>query len=131
MPMSKSSVSLKVGFVCAAMAAAALWPGRTSGAEALSFSEDVFPILQIRCLECHQPGGPGFEASGLDLRTYAGLMKGTKFGAIIVPGEALTSNFNAIVEGRTDIRMPHNKKKLSKCEILVLRHWVGQGARDN
>ena len=117
----------------AAVAAAVVLLGLAppAGAQAVSFRDDVFPIIQIRCLECHQPGGTGFEAIGLDLRDYEGLMKGTRFGAIIVPGRALTSNLNAIVEGRTEIRMPHKRKKLSNCEILTLRKWVSQGARDN
>jgi hypothetical protein len=46
----------------------------------ISFSEDVSPILQFHCSSCHKPGGEGFEKSGLDVTTYASLMKGTKFG---------------------------------------------------
>ena len=96
-----------------------------------SFKEDVFPVIQIRCLSCHQPGGEGFETSGLDLRSYEGLMKGTKFGSIVVPGSALESNLNVMIEGRAVIRMPHNKKPLSNCERLIFRSWVLQGARNN
>ena len=36
---------------------------------ATSFREDVFPIFKGRCVECHQPGGQGYETSGLDLTT--------------------------------------------------------------
>ncbi len=96
-----------------------------------SFKEDVYPIIQIRCLSCHQPGGAGYEASGLDLRTYESLMKGTKFGPVVVPGNVLESNLNVMVEGRAAIRMPHNKKPLSKCERMIFRSWVQQGARNN
>ena len=67
----------------------------------VSFKEEVFPIIQIRCLSCHQPGGAGYETSGLDLRSYEGLMKGTKHGSIIVPGSALESNLIAVIEQRT------------------------------
>ena len=102
-----------------------------SAAAETSFAEDVFPIIQIRCLECHQPGGPGYEASGLDMRTYEGVMKGTKHGPMVVPGNLAESNLITIVEGRAQIRMPHEKKPLSKCEQLVFRHWVQQGAKDN
>jgi len=49
----------------------------------VSFQEDVFPIFKGRCIECHQPGGQGYEKSGLDLRTYEGLMKGTKYGSMV------------------------------------------------
>lgn len=99
----------------------------------VSFKEDVFPIIEIRCLECHQPGGKGYERSGFDLRTYEGLMKGTKYGSMITPGSWIESNLLAVIDRRTasEIWMPHNKKQLSKCERLTLRRWVMQGARNN
>jgi hypothetical protein len=99
----------------------------------VSFSEDVFPIIELRCLDCHQPGGAGYETSGLDLRTYEGLMKGTEHGPMVTPGSALESNLLAVIDRRTspEIWMPHERKQLSKCERQALRFWVMQGARDN
>ena len=29
------------------------------------------------------------------------------------------------------IRMPHERKKLTKCEIDILRRWINSGAKDN
>ena len=99
----------------------------------VSYKEDVFPIIELRCLECHQPGGAGYEKSGFDLRTYEGLMKGTKHGSMVTPGNALESNLLAVIERRTspEIWMPHEKKQLSKCERQAFRFWVIQGARNN
>lgn len=116
-----------LGFVAAVLVS------RQATADHISFAEDVMPIIQIRCLECHEPGGSGYEASGLDMRTYEGLMKGTNHGPVIVPGDALTSNLNALVEWRVpaELRMPHNKKKLTHCEINIFRRWVNEGAHDN
>ncbi len=113
--------------------ASGLWVFGAAAQEAASFKEDVFPIIEIRCLECHQPGGSGYEASGLDLRTYDGLMKGTKFGPVVIPRSAFESSLIAVIDHRTDpeIRMPHNAKKLSKCERFAFRTWINQGARDN
>lgn len=104
-----------------------------AAAQETSFKEDVFPIIEIRCLECHQPGGSGYEASGLDLRTYEGLMKGTKHGPVVIPHSAFTSSLTAVIDYRVEpeIRMPHNKKQLSKCERFAFRSWINQGARDN
>jgi hypothetical protein len=115
------------------LAAGALLPGAAWAGEHVSFKEDLYPIIQIRCLACHQPGGDGYEKSGLDLRTYEGLMKGTKHGPVVVPRSAFTSNLVAVVDGRTDpeLRMPHKKKRITKCERLIFRFWVNQGARDN
>ena len=114
-----------------AMLMVALWA--SAAAAQVSFKEDVFPVIEIRCLECHQPGGSGFEASGLDMRTYEGLMKGTKNGPMITPGNAVDSNLLAVIDRRTsaEIWMPHNAKQLSKCERQALRFWVLQGAQNN
>ncbi|VBB69433.1 hypothetical protein RIEGSTA812A_PEG_906 [invertebrate metagenome] len=102
-------------------------------AEPVRFSDDVKPILKLRCVECHQPGSEGYASSGLDLRTYEGLMKGTKYGPVVIPGNAMLSNLNALVEGRTNPRllMPHKGKKLTSCEIDILRRWVNHGAPNN
>ncbi len=49
-----------------------------SGAARVSFKEDVFPIIELGCLECHQPGGKGYQRSGLDMRTYEDLRGPTR-----------------------------------------------------
>lgn len=98
-----------------------------------SFKEDVMPIFKGRCVECHTQGGKGFEASGLDLTSYAGLMKGTKFGPMIIPGDANASSLMALLDWRVSekIRMPHGGKKLSTCDRDAIRHWINEGALDN
>lgn len=133
--MSGSARSAARAAAGAAVLALAIGLTATSAGavEKISYKEDVYPILEIRCMECHQPGGAGYEASGLDLRTYASLMAGTKHGPVIIPGDPSRSNFNVLVEGRAapEIRMPHNRKPLTKCEVAILRDWVQQGALDN
>ena len=54
--------------------------------EEVTFSEDIFPVIRVRCMGCHVPGADGFEASGLDLSSYEGLMAGTNFGPMVVAG---------------------------------------------
>ncbi len=102
-------------------------------AEVVSFIDDVTPVIQLRCIECHAPGGAGFEKSGLDMSSYESLMKGTKYGPVIIPNSAFTSSLIAVIDRRTDreIWMPHKRKRLSKCERLIFRFWINQGAKDN
>lgn len=99
----------------------------------VSFSGEVKPLLDAYCVECHVPGQPGYEASGLALDGYDGLMKGTKFGPIVIPGDALSSALTMLIEGRADpsIKMPHGKAPLSADEQKTIRTWVEQGARNN
>lgn len=99
----------------------------------VSYQKDVFPILEENCLECHTAGGKGVEKSGLLMSSHAELMKGTKFGPVVVAGDPLTSVLNQVVEGRVskEIRMPHGKRALTKAEQEAIHNWVAQGARDN
>ena len=107
--------------------------GAAAAEEVVSWKLDVQPILQARCVDCHKPGGAGWDASGLDLTTYKGLMTGTKHGSIVVPGDTLSSNLLVLVEGRADpkVRMPHGQRPLLKQQIEIIRLWVKQGAKDN
>lgn len=106
---------------------------RPTHAPTVSFKEDVFPIFKGRCVDCHTPGGKGFEASGLDLSSYAGVMKGTKFGPMIIAGDPEASSLMALLDWRVapEIRMPHGTKKLSTCDRDAIRRWIDEGALDN
>lgn len=101
--------------------------------EATSFSEDVFPIFKGRCVGCHAPGQEGFEKSGLDLTSYEGVMKGTKFGPMVLPRDPDGSNLVWLLDwrGSPATRMPHGKKKLSTCDRNAIRSWIREGAKNN
>jgi hypothetical protein len=104
-----------------------------SPAPRVSFSEDVLPLLKFKCSSCHQAGGEGYEKSGLDLTSYQGVMKGTKFGPMVVPGDPETSNLMRLLDWRAsaELRMPHGKKQLSICDRDLIRTWIFDGAKDN
>ncbi len=99
----------------------------------MSFSEDVVPIFKGRCESCHQAGGEGAAKSGLDLTSYAGVMKGTKFGPMVIPGDPESSNLMLLLDWRAspELRMPHGKKQLSSCDRNAIRSWIREGAKDN
>ena len=99
----------------------------------VSFAEDILPLLKWRCGGCHQSGGEGFEKSGMDLTSYAGIMKGTKFGPMVIPRDPESSNLMLLLDWRVAaaIRMPHGKKKLSICDRDAIRAWIREGAKDN
>lgn len=116
-----------------AMSLAVLLTACSATLKDVSFSKEVQPILTRHCSECHAPGKPGFEASGLDTTGYATLMKGGKFGPLVRPGDALSSTLNMLVEGRahSSIKMPHGKEKLTDKETETLKVWVNEGAKNN
>lgn len=119
--------------VIAALMFPALAFSATSQPE-VSYKNDVAPIIHDYCLNCHEPGGKGYEKNGLDMRTYQSLMKGTQFGSVINPGNSFTSIMIQAVEGRVhaSIKMPYGMSGgLAKDKINVLKKWVDQGAKDN
>lgn len=104
-----------------------------AGQPPVSFSEDILPLLNWRCASCHQPGGEGYQKSGLDLTSYQGVMKGTKFGPMVLPGDPEMSNLMRLLDWKAapELRMPHGKKQLSSCDRDSIRTWIRQGAKDN
>ncbi|MBM3565701.1 MAG: hypothetical protein FJX42_06270 [Alphaproteobacteria bacterium] len=134
--MNRSSV-MHIGTAATIGAALFVWLGAVAPLQAaqdkVSFKEDLMPIFQGRCVSCHQPGKEGYEKSGFDMSSYAGVMKGTKFGTMVVPGDPETSNLMLLLDWRAapELRMPHGKKKLSTCDRDAIRSWIRDGAMDN
>jgi len=100
----------------------------------VSFSKDVVPVLDKHCKSCHVPGQPGYVVSGFELGSYESLMKGTVYGPVVLPGDPLTSVLVMLIEGRVDpaLKMPHGDATVpTEAEILTIRRWVEQGAKNN
>jgi hypothetical protein len=115
-------------------AAAALLVATGCARQAVSYQKDVLPILDKHCKYCHVPGQAGYVVSGFELGSYETLMKGTQFGPVVLPGDPLTSVLVMLIEGRVDpsLRMPHGEATTpSEDEILTIRRWVEQGAKNN
>ena len=104
------------------------------GEPAVSFSQDVQPIINQHCIECHEPGGQGEVASGLNLTSYESVMKGTNSGPMVIAGDVEGSNLLVLMEGRADpsISMPHgDNEPVPKKDIQTIRSWIGQGSKNN
>jgi len=97
----------------------------------VSYSQDIAPIFKGWCSSCHAPGGEGEKASGLDLSTYDGLMKGAKYGPMVVPGKPDESNLVVLVQGGAKVRMPFEHKPLPSCLRQNIWSWIFEGAKNN
>ena len=97
----------------------------------VSYAEDIAPIFKGWCVSCHQPSGEGAKASGLDLTSYEGVMKGTKFGPMVIPGKPDESNLIVLVQGQAKIRMPFGHKPLPNCLRQNIWTWIFEGAKNN
>jgi Planctomycete cytochrome C len=126
-----SVVALGIGMVISVGMVNA--PSACAAEDIVSFKDDILPLLKWRCASCHESGGAGHEKSGLDLTSYAGVMKGTKFGPMVVPRDPESSNLMLLLDWRASpaLRMPHGKKQLSSCDRGSIRTWIRQGAKDN
>lgn len=99
----------------------------------VSFKQDVYPILSENCLSCHKAGAEGYLKSGLSMESYDALMKGTKFGPIIVAGSHVSSTLVLLLERKAhpSINMPKDHPPLADNKVEVIRKWIDQGAKNN
>jgi len=127
-----AAAALSIAVAIGVGMATATTPACAAGAK-ISFAQDIMPIFRGRCTGCHQPGGEGFEKSGVDLTSYEGVMKGAKHGAMVVPREPDSSNLVWLLDWRAspELRMPHGNKKLSTCDRNDIRTWIREGALNN
>ena len=111
-------------------------------ASEVSFANDVLPILEANCVECHDIAADGVATSGLNLRDYDGVMQGTRSGVVAFPSSSESSALYLVVAHQTDpqIQMPPKHRdalaegrgpSLNENEIKTIQDWVDQGALDN
>lgn len=91
----------------------------------VSFSNDVMPIIQSRCVNCH--GGQRIE-EGLLMRSYDEILAGSDNGPVIVPGDTANS---LLVQMVTSLKMPKKGPKLTPPQIQAITEWVAAGAPNN
>jgi hypothetical protein len=92
---------------------------------AVSFAENVLPIFESRCVQCH---GESRISGGLRLDSYQAATAASESGPSIVPGDAAQSLLvDLIVSGD----MPRRGPTLTPVEIQTITDWVNGGALDN
>ena len=99
-------------------------PAASSGE--ISFANDVRPLLESRCKNCH--GGDRGSEEGLDMTSYANLMAGSDNGPVIMAGDA---NGSLLVELLVEQKMPKRGPKLAPPQVQLIIDWINQGALDN
>ena len=96
----------------------------------MDFVRDIQPMLESRCLECHNPD----KVKGdLLMHTVEAMLKGGDTGAGITPGKPDESEIvkRVVLPADDDEVMPPKKSgpPLSPKEIEMLKQWVAQGAK--
>ena len=88
------------------------------------FREQIVPLLESRCLRCHEGDSPEGE---LSLTTRVVAIKGGASGAAIVPGEPDVSPLLDAVSG-DEPSMPKEGPPLTAAEVAAIRQWIAAGA---
>ena len=99
-----------------------VWAGR--------YQSNIQPIFDRYCVDCH---GAARAEDGLRLTSYKDLMKGTRYGAVVMPGLPAHSTLISVVKGTADptLRMPPGTERLHESELESLESWIEAGAPAN
>ncbi len=92
----------------------------------ISYAQQVAPIFQNRCSDCHS--GDTSDSANLDLSTYDNVMKGSKYGTVVEAGEPDSSLLIEMVESG---EMPQDNDPVPPEEIELIRSWIAAGAENN
>jgi hypothetical protein len=97
------------------------------------FHNDVLPILQQHCGQCHTPGGVGYQAINLDLSDYHGVMSGSRQGQAVIPRQPEMSPLVKVLNFGQDKypHMPPTAHELDKRDASTISAWIAAGAKDN
>ena len=93
-------------------------------ASLIHFREQIVPLLESRCLRCHEGDSPEGE---LSLTTRVGAIKGGASGPAIVPGQPDESPLLDAVSG-DEPAMPKEGPPLTEAEVASIREWIAAGA---
>jgi hypothetical protein len=85
---------------------------------ASTFSENVLPLLNNRCNNCHGGGSP---SAGINLTSYTDVMNYVNNGSLM----------GSINHSSGYSAMPKNSGKMSSCEIGTIQNWIDSGALNN
>lgn len=92
---------------------------------AVSYAEEVQPLLDQYCVECH---GDSNAELGLNLATYEGTMAGSDYGTVVEPGNADAS---LLVDMIASGDMPEDGDPMPAEELEVIKTWIAEGAENN
>lgn len=116
----------------------------------LSFAGQIQPIFDTNCIQCHIPGGIGFDGTGGAQNNGLDLTRGNSHGKLVnkltfeapdvaprwrvLPNEPDSSYIIQKVTSdspKSGNRMPLGGPPLSQGEIQLIRDWIEEGAPNN
>ena len=92
--------------------------------ERVTFVDDVLPILEDKCINCHNPDE---SKGGLDLSTYSATLTGGSGGEIVVAEDPGSSRLFSLSAHLEEPVMPPRGTKASEKELKILSNWISGG----
>ena len=116
-----------VGLIIAIGTLFLLFQCQSTEKEAISFNEDIRPILNNHCLSCH---GGVKKQGGYSLLFQEEAYDTTATGVFgIVPGKPNESElYLRLIHEDPTMRMPYESEPLPKEDIALIKKWIEQGA---
>jgi uncharacterized membrane protein len=121
--MSRGFLSAFLVFLCSSCLydkSGSLTPAScsTSPTSQVSFSRDIFPIIQTNCLQCHDAKN---HYGGIVIENYTQIAESGRSGEL----------YNTIqISSNGKAYMPKGGRLLD-CEIALIQAWIKQGALKN
>jgi len=90
------------------------------------YATEVVPVFTKFCTGCHN----GQDREGkLSLETFAALQQGGEHGAVVLPGDAVSSRLVRVLSGGEPKMPPEGEPQPSPEQIALLKAWVESGAK--
>ena len=84
----------------------------------VTFSQQVWPVIENNCYGCHSGSNPG---GGVSLTNYGDAVSAVNSGRL----------WGAVNHEAGFSAMPKNLPKLTECELAAIRIWIEDGTPDN
>lgn len=128
-----AAMAVAIGFTLTASAEDGKIPP-ASTKTGVTYDTDIKPIFDASCVKCHSGEKP---KARLRMDTLEGVLKGSKEGKVVTPGDSANSVLVKAVSHATEEQddwMPPLKNKagikpLTPEEIGLIRAWIDQGAK--
>ena len=86
---------------------------------------DVSAIFKERCVMCHSKVAGA--SKGLRLDDYDAVLAGSERGAVLVSGNAISSELVRRLRGESTPRMPFLSRPLPEDQIALIEDWIVAG----
>lgn len=96
--------------------------------ELITYREHIRRILKKHCTGCHNSNR---SRAGLDLSSYASILRGSESGDVVVGGDAADSFLYLVAAHEEEPAMPPGGKKIPDEHLRTLKQWIMDGLLEN